>query len=223
LQQQQHTAAASTAAVSAGAVGTAELVLPPPTVIQEAEGHPIMVQSAPCSPRRPSLRIDRPLASTRSSTSSPDAGHIAYDRNRGRSTSSGTEVAPAYEPEVSPPPTAIVAMPPGQHGEDADEVSHEVSSVYDIHDGNNSGEALSMISSELQRIASGWQRTRSQLSELREFQDRIRRRSSLNDSVGEGIPAMPLTTGGFGTSMSSSRCTSPPMSNEVGLGTSGLI
>merc|ERR1740123_1020662 len=52
-----------------------------------------------------------------------------------------------------------------------------------------------MISSELQRIASGWQRTRSQLSELREFQDRIRRRSSLNDSVGEGIPAMPLATG----------------------------
>merc|ERR1719362_2518763 len=58
----------------------------------------------------------------------------------------------------------------------------------------DSGDALTMINCELQRIASGWQKTRSQLSELREFQERCKER--IMQRTAEGLDQRVANEGG---------------------------
>lgn len=122
-----------------------ELLLPPPVVVHEASGHPIMTPSSSSTSKR--------CLSSEACSVEPQ-GH----EKGGSSGCWGSEATTMPVPTGEAIAGTIRTNPVPASG---------------AHD---SGDALTMINCELQRIASGWQKTRSQLSELREFQERCKER-----------------------------------------------
>jgi len=146
-----------------------ELVLPPPVIVQEASGHPIMTPSS-------SSTSKRCLSSEALSASLPVAPQPATQKacsveSQGQEKD-GSSGCWGSEATTVPVPTgeAIAGTIRTNPVFNVPALSMACSGAPE------SGDALTMINCELQRIASGWQKTRSQLTELREFQERCKER-----------------------------------------------